>query len=328
MAWLAPAPGDASSFDCAKARHPHEKIICADKELSALDERIAQLYQSARHQLSEEGRTILLDGQRQWIRFTRAVCSPKGKKREEVKKCLQRSFQERKKPLGKAALKKGPYLFSNVVVFEFHPVPFDKSGQQEMWGYYPGYYPHIFSYPRIDAPLTPAAIAFNRAFTIPEHSNKSCDSKNGDLSLDYEVLGASGAIISIFIEDWTYCHGAPHGFGGAYARNFITHETGLRDLRDDDLFLLNTPWKEFVYKECADFLNSSEKGQNRSPFKPDEFKHHADNPLNWFPSRKGLLILISAGTVGGYAEGPLNVTIPWDKLKLFLAPDVERLILE
>ena len=41
---LAPLAGQAASFDCAKARAKIEKAICADKELSALDERMAAAY--------------------------------------------------------------------------------------------------------------------------------------------------------------------------------------------------------------------------------------------------------------------------------------------
>jgi uncharacterized protein YecT (DUF1311 family) len=38
------AAAQAASFDCAKARHKVEKAICADKELSILDDRMAEAY--------------------------------------------------------------------------------------------------------------------------------------------------------------------------------------------------------------------------------------------------------------------------------------------
>lgn len=38
------AAAQAASFDCGKARHKVEKAICADKELSILDDRMAEAY--------------------------------------------------------------------------------------------------------------------------------------------------------------------------------------------------------------------------------------------------------------------------------------------
>ncbi len=39
----------AASFDCSKARSQTEKLICADSELSKLDEQLAGLYKEALH---------------------------------------------------------------------------------------------------------------------------------------------------------------------------------------------------------------------------------------------------------------------------------------
>jgi uncharacterized protein len=46
--WLAPGPssaaGNGPSFDCSKAREPDEKAICADPQLAAIDQLIADAY--------------------------------------------------------------------------------------------------------------------------------------------------------------------------------------------------------------------------------------------------------------------------------------------
>jgi uncharacterized protein YecT (DUF1311 family) len=49
LLWLAllPQPAPAASFDCAKAGAKIEKLICADEQLSKLDDQLAALYQEA-----------------------------------------------------------------------------------------------------------------------------------------------------------------------------------------------------------------------------------------------------------------------------------------
>ena len=69
---LAGASAFAAGFDCAKARSPVEKQICADAELSRLDELLARFYPAARDKLQENARCLVTD-QQQWLR-TRNAC--------------------------------------------------------------------------------------------------------------------------------------------------------------------------------------------------------------------------------------------------------------
>lgn len=60
------APAQAASFDCAKATTKIEKLICADVELSRLDEELAAAYKAA---LQDEKRVEpLRQAQKQWIK--------------------------------------------------------------------------------------------------------------------------------------------------------------------------------------------------------------------------------------------------------------------
>jgi uncharacterized protein len=70
---LASAGATAASFDCAKARSPVEKQICADPELSRFDELLARFYSAARDRLQENARCLVSD-QQQWLR-TRNACA-------------------------------------------------------------------------------------------------------------------------------------------------------------------------------------------------------------------------------------------------------------
>ena len=64
--------GQAASFDCAKAAHPLEKTICADVELSKLDEQVAARYREKRDLLFDK--QAFTTQQREWQKILRLRC--------------------------------------------------------------------------------------------------------------------------------------------------------------------------------------------------------------------------------------------------------------
>ena len=68
LPWLA----QAASFDCAKAATKVEKTICANPELSKLDEQLHDAYQELLAQASDKEQIKSL--QRQWLKKSRNVC--------------------------------------------------------------------------------------------------------------------------------------------------------------------------------------------------------------------------------------------------------------
>ncbi|MBW8269545.1 lysozyme inhibitor LprI family protein [Caldovatus aquaticus] len=65
----AAAPARAASFDCARARSPAERLVCADPALSSLDERLAAAYRAALAAVPWQRR--LRGDQAAWLRATR-----------------------------------------------------------------------------------------------------------------------------------------------------------------------------------------------------------------------------------------------------------------
>ena len=59
--------GQATSFDCAKASTAVEKMICADAELSSLDEKMATVYEKALQQ-NEKHAAAIQQEQKQWMK--------------------------------------------------------------------------------------------------------------------------------------------------------------------------------------------------------------------------------------------------------------------
>lgn len=76
---------NAASFDCAKAGTVQEKLICADRTLSSLDEKLAQSYQSAASESPKPEEIKKL--QQQWLRNIRNKCTSKP--------CLVESYEKR-----------------------------------------------------------------------------------------------------------------------------------------------------------------------------------------------------------------------------------------
>lgn len=84
-------PAAAASFDCARARAPDERAVCADRALNDADVRVAQLYTIARHFLAMGGRGAETDAQRQWLADRRRC----GRDRP----CLKRLYARREAEL-------------------------------------------------------------------------------------------------------------------------------------------------------------------------------------------------------------------------------------
>jgi uncharacterized protein YecT (DUF1311 family) len=76
----------AASFPCEKAQSRVEKTICADAELSQLDEYLARYYGGARAGLGA-GAACLAADQRRWLSATRNACADAT--------CLKKAYLER-----------------------------------------------------------------------------------------------------------------------------------------------------------------------------------------------------------------------------------------
>ena len=95
----------AASFDCAKAQSRIEKTICADAEVSTMDEHLARYYQAARAALQGAVQCLAAD-QRQWLSSVRNKCADSA--------CLKNVYLERLSELD--ALQPGATALKNVAL--------------------------------------------------------------------------------------------------------------------------------------------------------------------------------------------------------------------
>lgn len=75
----------AASFDCAKAKAPVERAICADAETSKLDEALAVAYREAQAARGTH-RTNVVKWQREWLRRVRDEC--------DAAACLRKAYSD------------------------------------------------------------------------------------------------------------------------------------------------------------------------------------------------------------------------------------------
>jgi hypothetical protein len=64
----------AAAFDCAKALSQIERLICGDKQLSVLDDKLISVYKSALDSVDPASRSALVQEQRNWVNYTRGSC--------------------------------------------------------------------------------------------------------------------------------------------------------------------------------------------------------------------------------------------------------------
>lgn len=83
---LCTASAAAASFACEKAQTRIEKAICADAEVSDLDEYLGRYYAAARSVLGRAGDCMRAD-QQQWLREVRNACADAA--------CLKKAYLER-----------------------------------------------------------------------------------------------------------------------------------------------------------------------------------------------------------------------------------------
>jgi uncharacterized protein len=87
------SPVMAASFDCSKASNPYEKAVCANPNLSSLDDQLAVVYKNARAKSPDP--EALRKTQIDWIKATRQCASDTS--------CIEKAYKDRIVALGGGA---------------------------------------------------------------------------------------------------------------------------------------------------------------------------------------------------------------------------------
>ncbi|EWY41821.1 hypothetical protein N825_23550 [Skermanella stibiiresistens SB22] len=294
-------------------------MICGDGALSRLDEAMAAEYSRARAAVSEDGRRQLRDNQRSWLKYVSATCV--GSK--EALQCLRDAYQDRRDGLGKVPVKMGPFTFIPVESFGFEKAAVDDDG-----GMVTGWTIDLRRYPRIDAPATREAAAWNAAVAArsdataqaPRLSDDDAADESGiDAQESFDIHSASSDLISMSSEGYVYPHGAAHGTEGAQTSNHLLSMG--RELEPADLFNPRSGWRGFLADRCFAGLSAQAEadGWTLDTPEPAALVATASDPKNWEITGAALTIRFSVYEVGPYSASMPKVAIPWADLKPYLA---------
>lgn len=309
-ATLLPLSASAASFDCKRATTQQEKLICANPEISKQDEDLAALYARQLARLSDAGQDGLRASQRSWLVFRNRACGG------DVE-CLAAQYDERLEFMGRAVLTRGAYVF--VVLDKWRFIAPAKPDGDSYGDGAMQYQQRLHL--RIDAPRTETTEDFNGALArIWPVVESGFDGAQRDYA-HFNLNEATDDLVSVDNFGWIYPVGAAHGVGAAEHLNYLLKERRLVSV--GDIFLPDSGWQPAL----ADLVLADLAAQARADDQPlfDEGREGvatmSPDPTYWVVTSEGLGVNFPVYSVGPYSFGDRTVTIPWERLKPFLAPE-------
>ncbi len=127
---------------------------------------------------------------------------------------------------------------------------------------------------------------------------------------------ASPRLVSVFGELHEYS-GLPHGRTRYSAYNYRRDEKELHEVTLKDLFSPDKNFADFIVDYCTSTLKTEKIG-----YTDDLFPEFKPEDLHVFTlSKNGLTIIFRPYHVGGWADGPYSITIPFQTLMPYIRPN-------
>jgi hypothetical protein len=155
-----------------------------------------------------------------------------------------------------------------------------------------------------------------------EEEKENPEFNEEDISMDFDQRNvsyvltptyASSRLVSVFGEFDEYV-GLPHGSTHYYTFNYWFDGKETQGLSLSNLFLADKDFIAFIIDYCLSTLQQERVGYNNELFRGFE-----PNDLNVFTlTRAGLTLTFQPYHVGGWADGPYSITIPFQKLTPFI----------
>lgn len=319
----------AQSFDCSKATEPHEKFICANKDLSAADKEMGVVYNSILPQLSGEGKRRLAESQRSWLKYDRNMSSLDGDS-------IAASYRGRTRQLKKMVQTIGPFRFQMITIYYAEasrkPAGADENDAQA------GPQSFDFTFPRIDSPETletkrwnilmekrvgemakdDGAILDIQSLTMTGRIVIKNSQPGPDTSIDADIVYASADLISISLNTLTFTPGTPHP-NGELAGCTVLLKSG-RELDASDLFDDQQEWKPALARLVFHKLKAAAEHNNMGlqAGGPEDILQSAADARHWTVRKAGLVVTFSPDEIASYAAGAQEAVISWQELKPYL----------
>jgi uncharacterized protein len=327
---FAASPANAASFDCKAAHTPREQAICSDPKLSALDDKLAAAYKSARASLSSQAANQIQSDQREWLHWLDQVCPPKNPSENSVGSCLTNHYNTRLAQLTTGIQKVGDATFFSRAHFVFVPDTAAEKAEPRS-GNDPGFGYGEFAWPQIDNPAPPQA-AWNTAVYAAaikvEASTEEGKSTTFDAAVDssgnnygfYTLRAANSRLVDVDLGISTYGWGAAHPNTGV--SSFIWWLDRQRPLVVSDVFRADSSWQQKLVDPIIQKLRV-EPGEQYI-WKGDELTKAVSTGLadtsSWGITFEGLTITYGQYSVGPYVIGMPTPGFRWNELQPFLNP--------
>jgi hypothetical protein len=139
-----------------------------------------------------------------------------------------------------------------------------------------------------------------------------------ELSYAFYPIYYSTSLVSIFGCEFQH-RACPHGWTHYEGRNFWQKGDSIIEIAIADLFIKESNWCNYLLQYCDRYFRSLNYGYygQRLNFNPELIPEH----LNAFLiTDKGITIIFPSYVVGGWADGPDIISIPYRDLKAFIDP--------
>jgi len=315
----------AASFDCTKAKTPNERTICTSPRLSTLDEQLARDYERALQALSPEGAALQKAAQRRWLRFVARACGAlqggKPATPGDRAECLQRELGRRIDQLAMAGVRVGPWVVNRVDLYEAAPSRSDDDS-----GMYPGVVATHVAYVQIDAPRTPATLAWNakhaKTLAPADTGVPEADAQPEDDDDELTIGCAGERFVSLDVTTLTYPHGAAHGSTAHAVDNMLLLPVP-RAMTAADIFAPGADWRgRLPTLFWQAYLADKDADKDNQDFRKG-IHEAAATPARWLLTPQGLQLAFDSDELGCHACNAGPLTVPWSALKPMLAaPDL------
>ncbi|WP_368412655.1 lysozyme inhibitor LprI family protein [Dongia sp.] len=306
-------PAHAASFDCAAATQPLEKIICADEDLSALDEKMAATYKETQAKLDGDAAQTIKTSQRAWLKFLRAYCGATDRAGWTTAECLDMEYDTRIQDLAGAIIVQPAFTFLQVA--EYQTIKIDAEPEYDRPAETGR---HYFSYPQIIAPKVAETARWN------DDMQKWARSVVGEwIEMDGNPQVEISATVRtslpnfVSVEKSVYWMGAAHMWGTYWNENVLL--TTGQELTAAQIFKSGSGWESFLSTRA---FNAIELESGSPEITRDLIESLVEEPQTWTVSADTLTITVDPDGTDSRRYGAIEVVYTWRELGPFLQADL------
>lgn len=316
---LAAGPVSAASFDCAKAKRPEEKLICASPEVSRLDSSMATSYKALLQRLTPEAQNDVRRSQREWLAFWPISCREQGQplnpKSKDAQSCAAARYKDR------IALFEGPDSVTGDIVL--YPVSMYSIRQSDAEVEWIKYAQNVSYYPAVDLGQAAhekknLAVLIDRWLRKDMASSGKAVDAASDIETGRRFIASLSMLLSTGTSSYFYGHGAAHPVSGYSTQHFYLPKA--RPMLASDIFQGNQ-WQDgltaLVEKELKKQLADSYYIEQRQ-----DLRKLVIDTARWQFDGKKLTLSFNPYEVAPYAAGAPSVSLPWSTLMPWLTAQV------